>query len=76
LDSHDRAAPRDRDPLAAAEERLADQLARVVGHCDLLAEDPTLPEEARERARRAKAAASEAAETLRALRAPDPTPPG
>src|SRR5262245_48163556 len=49
----------------AAEDRLTNQLARITTRCELLAEDPTLPEEAREQARRASAAAYEAAETLR-----------
>src|SRR5438132_14398340 len=70
LDDHDRASPQGRDLLAiagAAEGRLGNQLARVVAHCERLAEDLTLPEDARERARRAMLAAFEAAETLRAL---------
>jgi hypothetical protein len=83
LDSHERAIPQGRDlPLIAedAEGRLRNQLARVAGHCELLAEDPALPPEAREWARRALAAAFEAAETLRALlrelRESDPLAPG
>jgi hypothetical protein len=65
LDGPDRAGA----PEAArlAEDRLGNQLARVVAHCEQLAEDPTLPEEARERARSAMRAAFEAAESLRAL---------
>src|SRR5204862_12717 len=37
------------------EHRLNNQLARTMAHCELLAEDPRLPEDARERARRAMA---------------------
>src|SRR5437899_7449952 len=67
------------DATEDAEARLHNQLARVVGHCDLLADDPSLSEDARERARRAVAAAFEASETLRAFvraaRAPGASPP-
>jgi hypothetical protein len=78
LDSSDRAAPGERGRLAAedAEGRLGNQLARVAAYCELLAGDPDLPPEARERARRAMLAAFEAAETLRVMlrerRAADP----
>jgi hypothetical protein len=52
----------------SAGDRLGEYLARVVAHCEQLAEDPTLPEEVRERARRALVAAIQATEAWRAMK--------
>jgi hypothetical protein len=70
LDSRGDAPADSRGPaeiVRIVENRLGNQLARVVAHCELIADDPALPDEVRERARRAMVAAFEAAETLRAL---------